>query len=30
MWRDAETAKDNDDDGFGVDDMNFPMTRNYR
>ena len=30
MWRDAETAKDNDDDDFGVDDRNFPMTRIYR
>ena len=30
MWRDAETARDNDDEDLGVDDRNFPMTRIYR
>ena len=24
MWRDAETARDNDDEDLGVDDRNFP------
>ena len=30
MWRDAEAARDNDDEDLGVDDRDFPMTRIYR
>ena len=30
MWRDAETARDNDDEDLGVDDKDFPMIRIYR